>query len=319
MGAMGSLARNLAVLLSLLAFHPLESVAGPLAAFRFTGDNFLVTPARLERRDVDIGNCRTWSQSNAWDTCQGFLDKYRLNMTEFYRMNPSVDPDCYYFVPGATYCRRTIAVIPVTTDGSCGLDAGTNVTCINSGFGDCCGSNGHCGSTDEYCAIGNCQEGDCPGLGYTTDGLCGKNHGFLECGGQWGKCCSNPGRCGNTDAECGVGNCQSGACIESSTTTSSTTSTSSVPTPSPYSPSPDGTCGYKNKYKCTDTEYYFGSCCGAAGYCGFTDWECSNLRGCQSEFGLCDTTVLVTLGATATAPLSATSTTSTIVTATPTP
>lgn len=45
-----------------------------------------------------------------------------------------------------------------------------------------------------YCAIGNCQEGNCPGLGYTTDGFCGKDHAFLECGGTWGKCCSSAGR-----------------------------------------------------------------------------------------------------------------------------
>ncbi|KAH8885878.1 hypothetical protein GQ53DRAFT_659244 [Thozetella sp. PMI_491] len=67
---------------------------------------------------------------------------------------------------------------------------GANTTCVGSVFGDCCGKNGQCGSTDEYCAIGNCQAGNCPGNGYSFDGLCGPDHSNLVCGGPYGNCCS---------------------------------------------------------------------------------------------------------------------------------
>ena len=116
---MGSLARNGAVLLSVIAILPLGSLAGPLAAVRFPSDNLLVTPARLGVRDFVIGNCRAWSQSNPWDTCQAFLTRYSMTMAAFYRLNPSVESDCFSFVPGATYCRRTSEQLPCSQSVFC--------------------------------------------------------------------------------------------------------------------------------------------------------------------------------------------------------
>ena len=45
-----------------------------------------------------------------------------------------------------------------------------------------------------FCAIGNCIAGNCPGLGYSTDGFCGDAYRGLMCGGSLGTCCSNAGR-----------------------------------------------------------------------------------------------------------------------------
>ncbi|KAG7138088.1 WSC domain-containing protein like [Verticillium longisporum] len=243
-----------AVLLTAIASYAAVSHAAPseYGGKSFSEDLVEASPFQLVERAFELGSCRAWSRSNAWDTCQDYLKRYGLTMAQFYKLNPTVQSDCYAFVPGETYCRRTNAEIPVSKDGGCGLRTGNNVTCINSEFGDCCGANNRCGSTE----------------------------------------------CGSTAAECGAGKCQSGACDGSAVTTSNApvttaTATSTKPAPTPFTPSPDGTCGYDNKYKCTDTKYNYGNCCGAAGYCGFSDWECSNLQGCQSEYGLCDTTVLV--------------------------
>ncbi|KAL2166295.1 hypothetical protein VTG60DRAFT_2954 [Thermothelomyces hinnuleus] len=177
------------------------------------------------------------------------------------------------FVPGATYCISAVYNHIISTDGSCGLNVtGVPITCVGPAFGECCGSDGQCGSTEAYCGIGNCQFGDCDEAGYTFDGRCGAQFYGLECDGGWGNCCSNEGVCGNTTAECGAGNCQSGACEGGGSVSSTTTdtrpplSTSTSASPTPYLPSPDGTCGYNNKYKCTDTLLYFGNCCSAAGF-----------------------------------------------------
>jgi hypothetical protein len=40
-------------------------------------------------------------------------------------------------------------------------------------------------------------------------------------------------------------------------------------------PSPDGTCGGPSRYKCTDTKVFYGNCCGARGFCGYSANECS--------------------------------------------
>ena len=100
-------------------------------------------------------------------------------------------------------------------------------------------------------------------------------------------------RCGNTSAECGIGNCQSGKCQETSppsrfvlsstpalfVLSSSSNAHQPTPRPSPYSPSPDGSCGFKNKYVCNGTEIHYGYCCSVAGYCGTSQYHCNSLQG----------------------------------------
>ncbi|KAK3296408.1 uncharacterized protein B0H64DRAFT_475216 [Chaetomium fimeti] len=169
--------------------------------------------SKVGARPFDPESCTLWIQSNPWDSCRHFIDRYRLELSDFYDLNPSVDTDCYRFVPGATYCISAVYSHIISTDGSCGLNVtGIPITCVGSEFGQCCGSEGRCGSTAAYCGIGNCQFGDCEEAGYTFDGRCGAQFYGLECGGSWGNCCSNDGVCGSTSAECGAGNCQSGAC-----------------------------------------------------------------------------------------------------------
>ncbi|KAJ2907323.1 hypothetical protein MKZ38_003179 [Zalerion maritima] len=51
--------------------------------------------------------------------------------------------------------------LPISTDGTCGGDAG-GTTCLGSGFGDCCSQYGYCGDADAFCGsdcqgeFGNC-------------------------------------------------------------------------------------------------------------------------------------------------------------------
>ncbi|KAL3443018.1 hypothetical protein BJX65DRAFT_321018 [Aspergillus insuetus] len=241
----------------------------------------------LLRRDVSA-NCKLSIRTDIWTTCPLILEQYNITLPVFYAMNPDVWYDCSQFIPGEEYCLREMTSFPISGDGLCGAAAAETVTCIGSEFGDCCGKNGNCGDTDNECAIGFCQSGICPGLGYSTDGTCGPDKGNLMCGGPYGECCSKSGECGSTQAHCGVENCQYGAC-EGSTTTALPTSTP-TPLPEPFSPSPDGTCGYRKKYVCTGTDIYWGYCCSAAGYCGTSQYHCSDLHGCQPEFGLCDVT-----------------------------
>ncbi|KAL8369801.1 hypothetical protein RB595_000238 [Gaeumannomyces hyphopodioides] len=261
-------------------------------------------PLLVQRQDDD---CRLPMETYLWTTCSSFLADYNITLPELLRLNPLVGVDCSGFVPGSTYCLRKERVLPPSTDGTCG-HLNRNVTCVGSTFGDCCGRQGTCGRAQNFCLPGFCQGGICPGLGYSTNGRCGEDNDFLMCGGPFGKCCSASGRCGSTLAECGAG-CQSGDCVgnlpSSSTTTTSTTPP--TPLPSPGSPSPDGTCGYVNKFKCTGTEpMYYGYCCNSAGYCGFSEWDCSPVAGCQAEFGRCDETVIVTVSGTAPVATSAT-------------
>ncbi len=91
-----------------------------------------------------------------------------------------------------------------STDGTCG---GT-VSCLYSGFGDCCSQYGFCGSSAAHCGTG-CQGtlGRCDGggLSISVDGTCG--NGVTCQGSEFGNCCSEYGYCGSGDTYCGQG-CQ---------------------------------------------------------------------------------------------------------------
>ncbi|KAF1837394.1 hypothetical protein BDW02DRAFT_139849 [Decorospora gaudefroyi] len=154
----------------------------------------------------------------------------------------------------------------LSPDGTCG---GTNkYQCKGSGFGDCCGASGYCGSTTAHCSAG-CQAsfGSCTTTDLSPDSTCGGTNKYKCKGSGFGDCCSASGYCGSTTAHCTAG-CQSafGTC----TTTDI---------------SPDGTCGGTKKYKCKGSP--FGDCCSSNGYCGKTTDHCN--AGCQSSFGTCST------------------------------
>jgi hypothetical protein len=133
-----------------------------------------------------------------------------------------------------------------------------------------------CGTGEDYCGPGNCQEGTCDGapIPYSTNGLCGSQNGYKECPAKFGLCCSEFGFCGNGTDYCGTG-CQSGCNLTTVTTT--TTSTSAAPTQTPGSVSADGSCGYVGGLICTGSK--FGDCCSAAGYCGSTQYQCLDILG----------------------------------------
>lgn len=46
-------------------------------------------------------------------------------------------------------------------NGECGPSFAGNKTCTGTQFGNCCSVSGYCGSTDDYCAAGNCYSGAC--------------------------------------------------------------------------------------------------------------------------------------------------------------
>jgi hypothetical protein len=174
-------------------------------------------------------------------------------------------------------------------DGRCGVLNG-NLQCGGK-WGDCCSTQGKCGTGETFCGLGKCQSGNCtiiipvppggpvasptttvlspsstPGAGgISTEGSCGGTNKYQCKGSPFGNCCSSSGFCGSTTGHCTAG-CQVtfGYCTNPDL-------------------SPDGTCGGTSKYQCKGSG--FGDCCSASGYCGSTTAHCN--AGCQSTFGTC--------------------------------
>ncbi|EAS36475.3 uncharacterized protein CIMG_12752 [Coccidioides immitis RS] len=100
----------------------------------------------------------------------------------------------------------------ISKDGRCNQ----TVSCVGSGFGECCSTSGYCGSGPLWCGLGNCVSGSCdskPGQ-VSTDGSCGPRFpGNKICeGSKFGDCCSIRGYCGSTELYCAADNCHSGNC-----------------------------------------------------------------------------------------------------------
>jgi len=95
----------------------------------------------------------------------------------------------------------------ISTDGRCGYIDDKMILCEN----ECCGEDGQCGTTTEYCN-NTCQPfGICGDLTssllekeISTDGRCGPANG-KSCPGN--ECCSRDGYCGTTPEHCDFG-CQ---------------------------------------------------------------------------------------------------------------
>ncbi|KAG7111780.1 Homoserine kinase like protein [Verticillium longisporum] len=232
---MKPLHQSSAVLLTAIASYAAVSHAAPseYGGKYFSEDLVEASPFQLVERAFELGSCRAWSKSNAWDTCQDYLKRYTLTMAQFYKLNPTVQSDCYAFVPGETYCRRTNAEIPVSKDGGCGLRTGNNVTCINSEFGDCCGANNRCGSTEST------KPAPTP-FTPSPDGTCGYDNKYkcTDTKYNYGNCCGAAGYCGFSDWECSnLQGCQSeyGLCDTTVLVSGApkTTSTSPVTTTQP--------------------------------------------------------------------------------------
>ncbi|KAI0435824.1 hypothetical protein F4803DRAFT_277012 [Xylaria telfairii] len=240
------------------------------------------------RQQGEIPICRLNFTTDVWTGCEDVLAQFDLTLEQFMYANPGITKNCGNFIPGNTYCVAALVENRrnASTSGLCGAQVNFNVTCLGSSFGECCAGTGRCGSGNDYCAVGNCQEGACEGGGaYSTDGLCGRDHLYVPCPPKFGLCCSQWGFCGNGTDFCGSG-CQSGTCDASLTTTAPPPT--QTPTLPPGSVSRDGTCGFGGRLVCKGSG--FGDCCSAAGYCGNSARHCSNLLGCQPLFGACSTT-----------------------------
>ncbi|KAF1952996.1 hypothetical protein CC80DRAFT_420995 [Byssothecium circinans] len=155
-------------------------------------------------------------------------------------------------------------------DGKCGIQH-NNLECGGK-WGICCDITGKCGTGEDFCGVGKCQNGNCtiiippppsggsPDRTTTTtlpsstvtpgstspDGSCGGTNKFSCKGSAFGDCCSSSGFCGSSAGHCTAG-CQIafGNCTNPSL-------------------SPDGTCGGNNKYQCKESG--FGDCCSSSGY-----------------------------------------------------
>ncbi|KAI0901421.1 hypothetical protein F4806DRAFT_489897 [Annulohypoxylon nitens] len=243
---------------------------------------------QLYRRQTVASNftCRLNYTTNLWSSCAQVLQEFNLTLDAFESVNPTIGENCTNFNPGSTYCIATAvgSPVPISTSGTCGAQQNWTNTCIGSQWGDCCGVGGYCGTGEDYCGLGNCQEGTCDGapIPYSTDGLCGSQNDWVECPPKFGLCCSAYGYCGNGTDYCGT-DCQSGPCGTSTTTSSAPTST-----PTPGSVSQDGTCGFTGGLICNGSSY--GDCCSAAGYCGSDSYSCQDILGCQASYGTCNIT-----------------------------
>lgn len=113
---------------------------------------------------------------------------------------------------GTCYEGACLGADEYAIDGKCGTQHG-NLKCGGK-WGSCCSNDGVCGSTADFCGIGNCQSGNCtktpvetptveqPWLfGNSTDGTCGGTKAYV-CNPVYGYCCDKDGLCGNN---CGAG------------------------------------------------------------------------------------------------------------------
>ncbi|KLJ12711.1 hypothetical protein EMPG_12291 [Blastomyces silverae] len=51
----------------------------------------------------------------------------------------------------------------VSTDGTCGPNFPGNMTCVGSSYGECCSTQGFCGSSSRHCGVASCYSGKCEG------------------------------------------------------------------------------------------------------------------------------------------------------------
>ncbi|CAD6447522.1 deedc29b-f137-4857-90c2-01960bb5913f [Sclerotinia trifoliorum] len=182
--------------------------------------------SQYHKRQTNLPECHLNYTTDIWTGCADVLSQFNITLVYFESSNPEVSPNCDGFIPGNTYCifraSTTGTHTKPSTNGLCGVQQNWTNTCVGSQWGNCCGSGGYCGSGEDYCGEGNCQEGSCDGgQVYSTDGLCGKDYDDLPCPPKFGACCSQYGSCGNGAGFCGTG-CQGGQCQSSSTTTPST-------------------------------------------------------------------------------------------------
>ncbi|RAH80511.1 carbohydrate-binding module family 18 protein [Aspergillus japonicus CBS 114.51] len=203
-------------------------------------------------------DCGLYYQVASGDTCNSIALRFGLTFAELQQLNVDITDTCSNLWLGYDICVAPVTKAPLSTDGRCGPSF-NQTTCLGTAFGDCCNSNGWCGSTFEYCGADTCISGDCDeASGATIDGTCGPDHSYMTCTNpNFGSCCSIYGYCGSGSDFCGAGNCYSGSCEADV-----------------GGPSINGECGpnFAGNKTCTGTQ--FGSCCSVAGYCGSSEEYC---------------------------------------------
>ncbi|KAK0110010.1 hypothetical protein ONS95_002672 [Cadophora gregata] len=213
-------------------------------------------------------------------TCTELALRYQISTEQLFLFNPDLKTDCSNIKPNTKYCVAGVTAVTVTTDGFCGPNHG-NASCRGYSGGQCCNSETwKCGNSASDCQAGTCFEGGC--TGFPTEfslngGSCGSQNKYLKCGGKWGDCCNNSGKCGTGEAFCGKTSCQSGNC-----SILHETATAGAAVPWQTGTTPDGTCGGAKGHTC---DVVFGNCCSKDGVCGGLETHCG--AGCQEAFGLC--------------------------------
>ncbi|ODA82688.1 hypothetical protein RJ55_01196 [Drechmeria coniospora] len=221
-------------------------------------------------------NCRYTTNTKGMDinyyTCTALANRYHISVEKFFQLNPTVHANCGNIQADTDYCVAGFIEPLRATKGLCGPPNG-NATCRGTEFQCCNAKTFTCGNSLEDCADGTCYEGACAGDSvFTTNGECGRQHGYKQCAGVWGDCCNAEGKCGTGEAFCAYGKCQLGNCT-----------LMAQPQKVPVGgATPDGTCGGTKQYKCNAA---YGKCCNKDGRCGRRSEDCGT--GCQPLFGDC--------------------------------
>ncbi|KAH8715257.1 GPI-anchored CFEM domain protein [Beauveria bassiana] len=230
----------------------------------------------LSGGDITAGevNCRYSASTKGMDinyySCMALATKYGISIEKFFQLNPALHPDCGNIQGDTDYCVDGFIEPVRATNGLCG-PANGNATCLGTEFQCCNARTWRCGNSQADCADGTCYEGACAGDAvFTTNGECGRQHGYKQCVGIWGDCCNAEGKCGTGESFCGYGKCQLGNCRVV------------LQPPKVGGLTPDGTCGGKYQYKCNIA---YGECCNKYGMCGSQPPDCG--IGCQPLFGNC--------------------------------
>ncbi|TPX25404.1 hypothetical protein DIZ76_010859 [Coccidioides immitis] len=199
-----------------------------------------------------IASCGAYYNVVPGDTCVSIARRFGIDYSEVLDYNTQIDSECNNLWVNYAICVAPVTTAPTEpewkspSEGSCEGDlplmskpwsplrprptkvteppeliskdgrCNQTVSCVGSGFGECCSTSGYCGSGPLWCGLGNCVSGSCdskPGQ-VSTDGSCGPRFpGNKICeGSKFGDCCSIRGYCGSTELYCAADNCHSGNC-----------------------------------------------------------------------------------------------------------
>lgn len=140
----------------------------------------------------------------------GIQSEWKAPVKPRQRLIKLFSADC---APGTCYEGACPGDKVYSTDGTCGAAHGYRL-CAGV-WGNCCNSDGRCGTGEDFCAVDVCQSGNCrrPVVqpsdppwagGNTTDGTCGDENRY-SCNVIYGRCCNKDNVCGSLDSDCGVG------------------------------------------------------------------------------------------------------------------